>query len=124
MLKSQFPIIFDSTTIPFFPSNYDRSDSKVSVVNQTENGHDDVELIRVEKTTFNWTFRVNAHWAAIFEGFRRQASIEVQVYNKRTGAYETKTMRIEDYSESMEQYSDRSNESMGLYTIQMTLEEF
>lgn len=124
MLKNQFPMIFDSTTIPFYPSVNDRNDAKVSVVNRTEDGHDDVELVRAEKTTLNFTFQCNDRWAAIFEGFRAQASIQVQLYNKRTKAYETKTMRIEDYSESMEQYSDRSTESMGLYTISFTLEEF
>jgi hypothetical protein len=124
MLKNQFPMIFDSTTIPFYPSVFDRSDDKVSIVNKTEDGHDDVELVRDEKTSVACTYLVNDRWAAIFEGFRAQASIQVQLYNKRTKAYETKTMRIEDYSESMEQYSDRSTESMGLYTISFTLEEF
>lgn len=56
MLKNQFPIVFDEITIPFYPATYDRDDAKVSIVNQTEDGHDDVELVRAEKTTLDFTF--------------------------------------------------------------------
>lgn len=123
-LKEQYPLIFDDTTIPFYPSGYVRSDEKVSVVNQTEDGHDDVEITRVEKTTLELSFLVNAHWAAILKGFQRKASISVQIYDKVNRAYETKLMRIEGYTEDLEQYSDRNQQSMGLYTVSFSLVEF
>lgn len=123
MLKD-YPIIFDDTTIPFFPVSYDRSDAKISIANQTEDGHDDVELVRAEKTTLDFTFQCSDFWAAKFQEFRRQASIDVQIYDKVNKEYETKTMRIEDYSETLEQYSERTAGTMGLYTISFTLEEF
>lgn len=124
MLKNQFPIVFDETTIPFYPATYDRDDAKVSIVNQTEDGHDDVELVRAEKTTLDFTFNCNDHWAGVFDTFRRQASIQVKIYDNGTKTYQTKTMRIEGYSKSLVQYSENSTESMGLYTISFTLEEF
>ena len=123
-MLSQYPIIFDDVTIPFYPSSYDRSDDKVSVINQTEDGHDDVELIRAEKTSLSLTFNVNSHWAAILKDFRKKSSISVQIYDLETGGYKTKTMRMEDYSESLLQYSEHTPGSMGLYTISFALEEF
>ena len=123
-MLSLYPIIFDDVTIPFYPSSYDRSDDKVSVINQTEDGHDDVELIRVEKTSLSLTFNVNSHWAAILKDFRKKSSISVQIYDLETGGYKTKTMRMEDYSESLLQYSEKTPGSMGLYTISFALEEF
>lgn len=123
MLKD-YPMIFDSTTIPFYPSSFSRADNKVSVVNQTEDGHDDVELIRAEKTTLDFTFQCSDFWAAKFRVFRRQPSISVQIYDIVTKAYDTKTMRIEDYTESLVENSDKNTESMGLYSITFTLEEF
>ena len=123
-MLSQYPIIFDNTTIPFYPSAYDRSDDKVSVINQTEDGHDDVELIRAEKTSLSLTFNVNSHWAKILKEYRRKSSISVKIYDLELGGYATKTMRMEDYSESLLQHSEKTHGSMGLYTISFTLEEF
>ena len=60
----------------------------------------------------------------VFDTFRRQASIQVKIYDNGTKTYQTKTMRIEGYQKSLVQYSDRSTESMGLYTVSFTLEEF
>ena len=119
-----YPPIFDDVTIPFFPSTYDRSDEKVSVVNQTEDGHDDVEVVRREKTTLSLTYNVNSWWAAKFQGFHKQASISVQLYDLESEQYETKTMRMEDYTESLIRHSETTAESMGLYTISFTLQEF
>ena len=123
-LKEQYPLIFDELTIPFYPSMYDRSDNKVSVVNRTEDGHDDVEMVRLEKTLLDVSFQVDARWAGILKTYRRKASIEVQIYDTAIGGYQTKTMRIEDYSETLEENSDKSTESLGLYTVSFTLEEF
>lgn len=123
MLKD-YPMIFDNVTIPFYPSGYSRTDDKLETVNQTEDGHDDVEIKRTEKTSISLSFNVNDRWAAIFQEFRRKPQISVQLYDKVTRDYETKIMRIEDYSESLEPNSDRIDESMGLYSISFTLEEF
>lgn len=123
-LREQYPLIFDEMTIPFYPSMYDRSDNKVSVVNRTEDGHDDVDVVRMEKTLLDVTFLVDARWAGILKTYRRKTSIEVQIYDTAIGDYQTKTMRIEDYSETLEENSDRNTESLGLYTVSFTLEEF
>lgn len=123
-MLNEYPIKFDDVTIPFFPSNYDRSDEKVSVVNQTEDGHDDVEVIRREKTTLSLTYNVNSWWAAKFQEFHKKAYISVQLYDLESKEYETKTMRMEDYTESLIRHSETTTESVGLYTISFTLQEF
>lgn len=123
-LVSNFPIKFDDTIIPFYPTTYDRNDAKIEVVNQTEDGHDDVEIKRTEKTSLSVAFTVNDRWTAIFRTYKNKPSFTVKIYNTLTKDYDSKTMRIEDYDEILIQYSEKSRESMGIYSVSFTLEEF
>lgn len=124
MLKEEYPIKFDDTVIPFYPNGYDRDDGKVTVVNQTEDGHDDVEMVRTEKTILSLSFLVNARWAGILQGYKNKTSIEVSIYDPLEDGYTVKEMWITSYTSTLEPYTDRLYESEGLYTVNLTLEEF
>lgn len=124
MLKKKFPIKFDDLIFPFYPNGYDRDDVKVAVVNQTEDGHDDVEMVRTEKTNLALSFLVNARWAGILQGYKNKSSISVSIYDPIDDDYVVKEMWITSYTSSLEAGTDRLQESEGLYSINLTLEEF
>lgn len=123
-LVSNFPIKFDDTIIPFYPTTYDRNDAKIEVVNQTEDGHDDVEIKRTEKTSLSLTFVVTDDWAGTFRTYKNKPSFTAQIYNTLTQDYDSKTVRIEDYAESLIRHSEKLGAVKGIYSVSFTLEEF
>ena len=124
MLKTDFPPIFDSTTITPKRLSWEYAYETISNINQTESGHDDVEVIRTGKLSIGAQFQVTDRWAAIFTGFYHKPMITVKDYDVETQTYKERTMRIEGYNVSLVNESDKLGLTNGLYIVTFTLVEY
>lgn len=124
MLSSDYPIYFDQTEIKARPTVWDEVRENLGEISQTEDGRDHVEYIRFGKTTISAAFNCSDRWAAIFSAFSGQPAIDVKYYDLTSKQYITRIMRMEGFTASLALYSDRTEESNGLYAVAFDLVEY
>lgn len=124
MLRTDYPIYFDTTEITIRHRQWNRVYSNVLNINQTEDGHDDVEVIRLGKATIAAQFRCTDTWAATLAAFNDQPSIAVKYYDVVTKAYVTMNMRMDNLSVREIKGSDRLSATNGVYDVSFNLVEF
>lgn len=124
MLERDYPLYFDNTLIKPRRTSWSRNFDNVTSENQTEDGHDDIEFIRIGKTTISTSFVCSDVWTSILAEFAHQPSINVRFYDVRTRAYVTLEMRITGFFVDEVQYSDRLPGTNGLYEVSFDLVEY
>ena len=124
MLKEDYPVIIDGTTISIIKQQWNRSYVNVYNSAQTEAGTDDIEVVRFSKTTIAAQFKCTDEWARTFAEFNSRASLTVRFYDLETETYVQKTMRMTSLVINEIRYSDRIDVSEGLYTVSFQLVEF
>jgi len=123
MLKKDYPICFDDTTL-FWPSKWQESYEVVETQNTTEAGTDQIIVTRYDKLSVSCEFQCSDLWAAVFAAFRDQDSISVKLYDLKTKGYITRTMRIRNFKISLAENSEKLSMLNGLYTVSFELQEF
>ncbi|MCH3987362.1 MAG: hypothetical protein LKE75_11800 [Lachnospiraceae bacterium] len=123
MMLSEYPIYFDDVKL-FPPSKWEESSSVVESVNQTEAGTDQVIVTRYDKLSVSASFQCSAGWASKFAAFRDKDSIEVKLYDLKTQGYKTRQMRMRNFKPELEEHSEKTKGTNGLYTVSFDLEEF
>lgn len=122
---SQYPVMFDSTALPFFPSSWGRQLKKITNTTQSEGGKDIVQVIRVKKLSYPITCAVAGDtWPAFFEEYYEKDSFTLKVYSPRLGTYEEKTVRMEQLSITPRKHSEKLEAVTGVWDVTFTLEEF
>ena len=122
-MLSEYPIYFDDVKL-FPPSKWEESSSVVESVNQTEAGTDQIIVTRYDKLSVSASFQCSAGWASKFAAFRDKDSIEVKLYDLKTQGYKTRQMRMRNFKPGLEEHSEKTKGTNGLYTVSFDLEEF
>lgn len=122
---NDYPIKFDSTTIPFFPTTWQRTPKKIQNTNQSEGGSDIVQVIRTGKMSISVAFAIaDDTWVKFFEEYSEKDSFQISEYSPKTGAYQTITVRMEDFSDGARRKSYGLTSVKGVWDVTFTLEEF
>lgn len=124
MLKTDYPVYFDDIELKIRRLQWGRDYENISNEYQTEDGHDDVEVIRKGKAVIRASFQVSDVWASILAEFNDKPFFSVRFYDVKTKDYTTLTMRMDGLSIDEEPYSDTVSSSNGLYTVSFDLLEF
>lgn len=124
MLRTDYPIYFDDTELAIRHTQWDRGYARIFNTNQTENGTDDVELIRAGKTTISASFNCSDTWVSVLTEFNDHPSISVRFYDVESKAYTTKTMYMDNLDVVEVQHSDKLSATNGVYQVSFNLIEF
>lgn len=127
-LYNTYPILFDTTQI-LSPSQWDETSVVIENVNQSEAGTDNVEVARYDKLTVSARFKVAESstagtWAKTFKEFSKKASFTLKRYDILAEAYEERTVRMRNFSASLERKSDLLPNINGVWDISFDLIEF
>lgn len=121
----RYPIIMNGTTLPFFPTTWQRTPKKIQTTNQSEGGRDIVQVARSNKMTISATFALaDVTWVTFFENLKELDSFTLREYSPRLNDYEERTVRIEDYSDSPRRKSEKLEGVTGVWDVSFTIEEF
>lgn len=123
-MLNEYPIMFNNEEVKAWNTTWDESYSNINTVNLTEAGTDDVEISRFGKVTIGASFQCSNVWAQFFRRYSEMAYFSVKYYDTLTGAYVTKTVRMEEISISLQILSKDTPGTTGLYLVTFTLYEF
>lgn len=124
MLKTDYPIYFDTTAITIKHRRWNRTYGNILNINQTEDGHDDVEVVRKGKSTISAWFRCTDTWVSTLVAFNDEPSFIVKFYDVKTKAYVDLTVRMEGLTVQEIIGSDRLSATNGIYDVAFNLVEF
>lgn len=124
MLYNEYPLTFDETEIKPTRQSWTIDYYNIYNENMTEDGHDDIEVIRRGKVEISASFQCSDFWASIITQFNDLTMISVKYYDIATKTYITRTMRMEGLRVQEAKYSEKIQTSNGLYTISFNLVEF
>lgn len=120
-----FPIKFDTTSLPFFPSEWNRKLKNIKNTSQSEGGKDIVQTIRTGKLSMAFSCSIaDDEWVSFFEQYNDKDSFTLSIYSPRTHTYEERTVRMESYSAKPKRRSEGLTEVAGVWDVSFTLEEF
>lgn len=121
----RFPIIMNGTTLPFFPTTWQRTPKKIQTTNQSEGGRDIVQVARSNKMSISATFALADYtWVAFFENLKELDSFTLEEYSPRLNDYEERTVRIEDFNNGPRRKSEKLEAVTGVWDVSFTIEEF
>lgn len=122
---SDYPIMFDSTALPFFPSSWGRQLKKITNTQQSEGGYDIVQTIRVKKMSYPFSVAVaDDTWVAFFEQYYALDSFNLSIYSPVAGGYEVKRVRMDSLDITPRRHSEDLTAVTGVWDVSFTLEEF
>ena len=124
MLKADYPIYFDDTEISIKPRQWNRAYAKIENVNRTEDGKDDVEVVRSRKSTISCQFRCTDSWVSVLSSFQELPSFVVRFYDTKTKTYIELDVRMSNYSEQLILGSERLGSTNGVWNVGFNLVEF
>lgn len=121
---NQYPFVFDSTTLPFFPGSWGRSNNPIRNIIQSEGGQDMMQTTRAKKITIPFSTSVaDDEWAGFFEDYSEKGYFQVKVYSPKSHAYDTLTMRMEGFSCKPHKGSEKLTAVAGVWDVSFTLVE-
>ncbi len=119
-----YPFSINDVEIPF-PKSFSDNRGVIENVNQSETGKDIVQLRRVGKREFTYTYRLLSDWIPMFDAWAdSETELTVKFYDHGTGEYEEKSMRMRNYSRNLVQHSEDLYGIMGIWDFTFTLIEF
>ena len=119
-----YPVQINGTNLPVATS-WNEMSEVIENVNVTEAGTDVVDLLRTDKLTVNASYDVSSAWLKTFKDWATSASkLTVKIYDPSTNGYLTRYMRIRNFNSNLVQYSDRTADTIGLWSITFDLIEF
>jgi len=124
MLRTDYPVYINNTEIKAKCISWARDYENIEITNQTEDGHDDVEVVRRGKRSIYAGFQCSDYWASILTEFNDEPILEVRFYDVKTKDYITLEMRMDDLRDDLVDNSDKLQSSNGLYIVTFNLIEF
>lgn len=117
--------LFDSTPVPFTKKQTIAFTNKQNV-NETEGGHSIIQTIRKNVFQMSVSTRCLSSVAKIYRQFNSKDSFVLTYFDTETETTNTKTVHMEDYSESLVEKSQGFDSTItnGIYDVSFTLEEF
>lgn len=123
-MLTSYPVYFNDTRIDARPLSWTVSRENIENVNQTEDGHDDVEVVRKGKVTISCAFQCTSFWAGKLSAFNDTAMINVRYYDPAAEGYKPITARMSDLQVDLVQDSGQTPGTNGLYNVTFNLMEF
>lgn len=123
MLKSSYPIKFNTTEIPF-PASWSESPETLEKVFQSEAGTDKIIIQRKNKLKVTMNYNCLDTLANTLGTFSQMDSFTFKRYNPITATYEERTVRMRNYSCAFVKKSEDLSATNGIWKISFTLEEF
>lgn len=122
-IRDNYPTKINSTDL-FRPEKWSVSQDVIENAFQTEDGKDNVIIVRTGKVTIDARFACTSTWASTFQGWANSNSLTVKYYDPASSGYAEKTMRMRDFKMELNVYSDRTTKTLGAYTVSFKLIEF
>lgn len=119
---ADYPYKFDSTAIDF-PLTWTETVNTVEDVQRTEAGTDIIIVTRYDKLSVSATAKVSSTKLAFYDTYSKKKSFVLSRYDVNTGLYNTRTVRMRNYSRSLVRRSEGLAVSYGVWNISYTLEE-
>lgn len=119
---SDYPYMFDNTALDF-PLTWQETVKTVETVNQTEAGTDVIILTRADKLSVSATARVTSAKLAFYDEYSKKKSFTLHRYDAGTGLYNSRTVRMRNYTRSLMRRSEGLEITHGVWDISYTLEE-
>jgi hypothetical protein len=119
-----YPVIMNGTTVPFMPALKNKPNI-IQKVNQSEGGRDIVQNIRKDKMSVSVSLKLAYfHWVQFFYQLYMMDSFVMKQFNPLVGAYDERTVRIDDFDYDNEKKSDKLTAVVGVWNVNFTIEEF
>lgn len=122
-MLEDYPILFNNNAIPA-PVGWSESYKTVEEVNETEAGTDQVVLIRSDKLSVSCDFNCSSEGVANLASYRDSEPISVRIYDLKTQAYKTRSMRMRNFSVKLVQDSNNTRGTVGLWQVSFDLLEY
>ena len=119
---ADYPYCFDEIQLDF-PLTWQETVRTVETVQQTEAGTDIIILTRADKLSVSVTARVSSPKLAIFDTYSKKQSFNLYRYDVNTGLYDTRVVRMRNYSRSLKRHSQDLTVTKGVWDVSFTLEE-
>ena len=119
---ADYPYKFDNTAIDF-PLTWTETVNTIEDVQRTEAGTDIIILTRTNKLSVSVTAKVSSTKLAFYDTYSKKKSFTLSRYDANAGAYDTRTVRMRNYSRSLVRHSEDLSVSYGVWNISYTLEE-
>jgi hypothetical protein len=115
-----YPMKFDSTAL-FKPEAVNAKPVKLYNRNESESGHDLLNIRRADKFQANFTFNCTDEWEAFFHEYNEKDSFDFTYYETRDESYKTITVWMDNFTSNWEPHSDYITVSKGLYVVSFDL---
>lgn len=122
MLKD-FPVKINGTVL-FEASGWEENSAVVENKYETEAGTAQVSVTRYDKLSVSAQYRCHSDWLAVFKQWSQTDSLEVDIYDAQEKGYKRRTMRIRSFKSSLIEFSERVEDTNGVWDVSFTLEEF
>ena len=123
-IAGNFPYKLDNTVLPFPDNPPEEKYDNIENVKVSETGKDIVQVTRKGKLTLGFTYQLPASWIKTFEDYALSNDlITVSLPNATATAYQTKTMRMENYSKKIVKGSERLTDVAGVWQFKFDLIE-
>lgn len=120
-----YPFKFDTTVLPFFPSEWDDSEQPIENIMQSEAGTDIIEQIRVGKLQVELSMKVaDRAWVKFFKEYERKESFQFYYYDVETDGYKHKTCRLRKLKKSLVKDSEELSAVKGIWKVSFVITEF
>lgn len=124
MSLKNYPIKLNDVVLPFSDNLWAEDYSNIQNVNTSEVGTDIVQYTRLGKLSLKLSFTLFASWIPIFEGFAFSGeTIMVSLFDKPSGGYKVREMRMDKYSKSPVERSELLENMDGMWNFSFTLIE-
>lgn len=120
-----YPIMFGDTAVPFFPE-LDITPKNIENKHQSEGGRDIIQTIRKDKLSVGVNIKVAGdEWVRFFyDLYKNSDSVTYKQYSPLLQGYDTRTIRIEDFSYKMAKHSEDLTAVTGVWEMSFKIEEF
>ena len=121
---NNYPVQINGTNLPV-ATMWNENSETVENAYTTEAGTDVVDVMRYDKLTVNASYDVSSTWLKTFKDWSTSSSkLTVKIYDPSTNGYVTRYMRIRNFVSNLLQHSDRTADTIGLWSITFDLIEF
>lgn len=123
-MYADYPIYFDDTEMPIPQSGWQETSNVIENTQMSEGGTDMLDVVRVDKLSISVSTSCLSPLAKIYKEFSKKDSIQVRFYDILEEAYQTRTMRIRNFSASRRKDTDKLTVTNAIWDISFNLEEF
>lgn len=114
---------FDTYDVPFVKKeSFSFSNDQTST--KTEGGRNIIQKFRTDIMKMSFSTRCLSDMAQFYHQYSKKDAFTLSYFDTATGQQETRTVHMENYSESLVEKSHRLDATDGIYDVSFVLEEF